>query len=282
MQLSTTIKPFLEKLPFEEIVGMLSASGFDAIDFPLQLEKSYPANEKYFREIKTIADSRGLNFNQTHAPFKPNILNDNRIEDKIHKTINAMKFTNILEAPIIVIHPLQSLTYTENADKLFDLNMEFFNELIPYAKKYGLKIAMENLHQKNERGKIVRSVCSSPDEYIRYLSKLNSEYVVACLDIGHAILCNEDPATFIEQLGDKLKALHIHENDEINDLHFLPYACGTADWERISKALKNIGYQGDFTFEAVGSFEKCSPETLQHTAQIMANVGNYLRAKIRG
>ena len=67
-----------------------------------------------------------LKFNQTHAPFKPNILNDNGIEDKIHKTINAMKFTNILEAPIIVIHPLQSLTYTENADKLFDLNMEEF------------------------------------------------------------------------------------------------------------------------------------------------------------
>lgn len=280
MKLSTTMYTYLKKLPFEETAKILSTAGFQAIDFPLQLEKSYPAKEEYFKEIKSIADDYGLQFNQTHAPFKPNVLCDNMIENKFHRIINVMKFTSILGAPIIVVHPLQHLPHDEKAEELFDLNMSFFEKLIPYAQEYGLKIALENSYQRNARNEIGTSVCGSPGEYLRYLNGINSDSVVACLDIGHAILCKEDPAMFIKKLGDKLQALHIHENDGKDDLHLLPYACGTTDWDSISQALKDVGYKGDLTFEAVNYLEKHTPDLLQSATMIMASVGEHLKSKI--
>jgi sugar phosphate isomerase/epimerase len=46
-----------------------------------------------------------------------------------------------------------------------------------------------------------------------------------------------------------LHALHVHDNDYIDDRHTLP-GLGRMDWEEIMKALAEIDYDGDFTYEA--------------------------------
>ena len=47
-----------------------------------------------------------------------------------------------------------------------------------------------------------------------------------------------------------------------------------SDWNCISQALYDIGYGGEFTFEA-GNFIKILPTGLK----MMAEVGNYIAAK---
>ena len=149
---------------------------------------------------------------------------------------------------------------------------------IPYAEEYDIKIALENLYQK-ELGKIISSVCAAPEEYSKYLNAIKSDYVVACFDIGHSFLCKESPGIFIEKLGDKLQSVHIHENDGVTDLHTLPYACESLDWSEIILALKSIGYKGDLTLETVGYLEKHDNELLPAATKIMANVGEHLLSK---
>ncbi len=63
--------------------------------------------------------------------------------------------------------------------------------------------------------------------------------------------------------------------DGIADLHTLPYF-GITDWDKVTKALAEIGYDGDFTFEAYTFFGGKPEELLVDTAKYMASVGRSL------
>ena len=53
----------------------------------------------------------------------------------------------------------------------------------------------------------------------------------------------------IYTLGDKLQALHLHDNDKLHDSHQIPFSMNI-DFPPIVKALKEIDYKGYFTLEA--------------------------------
>ena len=49
--------------------------------------------------------------------------------------------------------------------------------------------------------------------------------------------------------GKRVKALHVHDNDLVRDVHTLPFT-RKIDWDEVMTALKDIGYDGELTFEA--------------------------------
>ena len=59
----------------------------------------------------------------------------------------------------------------------------------------------------------------------------------------------------------------------------MPY-CGVLDWESITDALRDVGYQGDFTFETV-KYTKAYPYELQQDAHnMLAKVGRHLMERV--
>jgi len=126
------------------------------------------------------------------------------------------------------------------------------------------------------------ATCSDPEEFSRYIDALNSDYFVACLDIGHSAMQNtggNSPDEMIRGLGSKrLKALHIHDNNLINDLHTMPFA-GKINWDNVMRALKDIQYDGDFTFEADTFLEQFPNELAEHASRLMLEVGRYFVKK---
>jgi len=277
MEIATTISSYMKSgFSYEDIMKILISSGIKVLDFPYHAEGYYKANKHHFEAIKEKANEYGVSFNQVHAPYKTKIDDNSEIDILAEKTISCIKFSKILGAKTMVVHPLQHLVYSENADELLELNFNFFKTIIPYAEEYNIQIALENLWQRDKNGKIVPSICGSPAEYLKYLNMLDSDNVCACLDIGHAVLCKEDPVDFIMHLGNKLQALHIHENDQKNDLHTLPFVYGTIDWKAVIDALNKVGYIGDLTFETVGYLEKHTPELLGVATTIMAGIGEEL------
>lgn len=280
MKTSTTISTYLKRgFSIEEIAKILSAAGFEAADFPFHAEGFYKANAREFKEMKDIFEQYGISFNQTHAPYKTKVSKESEIDELVDKIIEYINFTHILGAENIVVHPLHHLPYSENSERLFEMNMQFFQKFLPVAQEMRINITLENLWQRDKSGKIIPSVCSSIKEYRRYLNSLNSENIGACIDVGHAVLCNVDPVALIKELKDKLCAIHVHENDGINDLHHLPFACGTVDWEAIMSSLKRIEYKGDITFESVGYLDKHEDILLPAATTIMFGFGEELKEK---
>lgn len=261
MNLTMNIAESEDRFGLEKALSIIKNAGFDSIDYGLgSMEKpnavlNDPARYRAEAErIKALADAAGLPITQTHTPFsfenwKDPVVYEEFILPAIRRSIEV---SAILGAKVAVVHPLHHWTYKGHEEEIFERNMAFYGSLLPLCKEYGIKVGIENMFQRELlRGQISFDTCNQIPEFIRYVDTLDSEYMVACLDIGHVGLPTRDDEAwdFIRALGhDRLQALHVHDNDYRVDKHALPYL-GKIDWNEVTKALGEIDYQGDFTYE---------------------------------
>lgn len=278
MRLSTSTADIAGRLGLEKTIDVLAAAGYDCIDFSQCDESIYGValSKDYFIELRKYAEDKGVTFNQSHAPFASSFKEEERTKKRFLEITEAIKRASYLGVENIVVHPCQHMTYAQEGvpELLFEYNMEFYSRLIPYCEEYGIRVAVENMWQRT--GMINHSTCSRPEEFIRYIDELNNDCFVACLDIGHAALVRENPAAFIKALGNKrLQCLHVHDVDGTNDSHTLPYY-GAVNWEAVMKALAEINYKGDLTFEAKSFLSNVPAQLCADGERFMASVGRQL------
>ncbi|MBQ3847406.1 MAG: sugar phosphate isomerase/epimerase [Clostridia bacterium] len=278
----------------EESIRILKETGFDAYDmslFDMAYSDEYIFNtdeyKQYAKKLRRCADSLGIVCNQAHAPFPSSFGNREKDEDMYFKIVRSMEIASILGAKIIVVHPKQHLRFATkgNPQLLEEINIDFYRSLIPYCKKFNVKVAAENMFQwDGAEDRALDSTCSAGDEFVRYIDRIDSDEIVACLDIGHVQILNRDIPEMIKALGhDRLKALHIHDNDGRHDLHTLPYTVHFGhfiDFEAFAKALADIDYDGDFTFEADNFLSRFPNELKGDATRLTAETGRLLMKMI--
>jgi hexulose-6-phosphate isomerase len=131
-------------------------------------------------------------------------------------------------------------------------NAEMYFELLPFAKEHNVKIATENMwNWKKFHRHSCFAACATPESFNAHLDAVNDDYLVACLDIGHAEMKGSETSApeMIRGLNKRLKALHIHDNDKLHDSHQIPFSMNI-DFAAIVDALQEIGYDGYLTLEA--------------------------------
>lgn len=272
----------------EECVRILAKAGFDAIDWSFfsmtQGEGVWCTDDwrAHALRVRAAGEDCGIAFAQAHAPF-PSSRGQEPFDTVIRQRIlRSLQAAALLGVKNIVVHPRQQLPYAKSRERLFDENLTFYRSLVPYCEEYGIRVCLENMWQYDDkRGYIVDSVCSQPQEFCALLDALDSPWMVGCLDIGHCALVGVDPADFIRALGPRrLQALHVHDVNHRQDNHTLPFL-QALDWESITGALAEIGYEGDFTFEA-DEFLRAFPKALQPEASaLMQKTGRYLIGRIQ-
>ncbi len=254
MKISTEIHSTSKIVGEEKAVELIAKAGFDAWDLSMFsmcnydwrtnsiTENSHPlaGNDylKFVRKLKQIGEDCGIVCNQSHAPF-PTRCPQVRAFYK-----RAIECTAEAGGEICVIHPDSYKSVEENA--------EMYLELLPFAKEHNVKIATENMWGwDKEKGHASQAACSDPESFCAHVDTVNDDFLVACLDIGHAEMkgLNTTAVEMIRALGKRLMALHIHDNDKLNDSHQIPFSMNI-DFDEIAIALKEIGYKGYYTLEA--------------------------------
>ena len=293
MKLTMNIGGLLECFSAEDVCTMVRASGFDSVDYSLEgmklLENVFAGNDylAVAEDVRKTMEDCGLPIAQTHAPFSFAKFSDPDVyRDFIYPAISrSVEISAALGAKTVIVHPLHYMLYSGHEEEIFRLNMEFYRSLIPVAKNGGIKIAVENMFQKDpRRGIITHDTCSTISEFLRYIDTLDSEWITACLDVGHVglPLQKDEPWDFIRALGhERLGALHVHDNSYKNDEHELPY-CGKIDWTEVTKALGEIDYAGDFTYEIrlPGLKQFQNKELTAITLNYAGQIGKYLVAQV--
>ena len=273
MKIATHIGPAANIIGEEKAIEYVAKAGFDAWDFSMfkmckydrvnkcVLDNDHPLAGadylKFARKLKQIADDNGIICNQSHAPFPSN-------KDTMPYLMRSIECTAEVGGDICVIHPDNNGTPEENA--------KMYLELLPFAKACGVRIATENMWNWDKENEMaLPAACSDPDNFNAHLDAVNDDYLVACLDIGHAEMMGESVSSvgMIHALGKRLQALHIHDNDKRYDCHQLPFTMDV-DFVPIVKALKDIGYNGYFTMECDRCFRDCPPEKTLEKFQDMA------------
>ena len=255
MNISTEIGSLARRIGERKAIEYYAKAGFDCFDYSMFEMARYDWNNKclfknghplenkdsayqYTKELKSIADSLNIKCNQAHAPFP---LRRPEIVDKIPC---AIKCASIMGAKYCIVHPDNYKTPEENA--------ELFKTFIPFAKENNVILALENMWNWDNKNNIaLPAACSDENNFFEHLKIINSEYVVACLDVGHAEMkgLNTSATKMIKTLGKYLKCLHVHDNDLHYDSHQLPFTMNI-NFDKIIKALKDINYDGDITLEA--------------------------------
>ena len=287
MLLVTTTEVPARKFGIEKSIEMIAEAGFDGIDYSAfdMKNDTDPLNQPeyidYAKRISAKAKERGIKFVQAHAPFPSSFESCDDTAKMKQKIIRSMEACAVMGVEIIVVHPVQHLNYTTNVEKLFDMNMEFYNELVVYAEKFGIKVATENMFQYDEQRRVMKdSTCASPQEFCKYIDTVASPYLTGCLDIGHCGLCGREPQDVLRYMGaERVGCLHIHDNDYMNDHHTLP-CTRNLNWDEICKAMAETGYKGNFTYEADSFLLNYDGEFIPTALKFMHDTGRYLIKKI--
>lgn len=291
MKVSTQTEHFARIFGEENGIRKLAEVGYDAYDFSMfdiDSDDSLINSRDYEKQalkLRRIAEENNIVCNQSHAPF-PSYLKDNQeYNTRIFSLlVRAMEITSLLGGKIVVIHPAVFPDHKMGENPLcMETNMELYNSLLPYAKDCDVKIAVENMFNWYSGDATASpATCSSAEEFNAYLDALDPDYFVACLDIGHSEMENTgggSAAEMIRALGhSRLKALHIHDNDLVHDLHTLPFT-QKINWEEVMTALKEIQYDGEFTFEADNFLRQFPEELVVHASRLMLEVGRCLIEK---
>lgn len=266
----------------EQAIRMIAQAGFDAMDFSFYWmgEASILNREDridYARRLRAVADECHLSITQAHAPFDLSLTAP--IEKQAcdyEQIVRSIEFSGILGVRQIIVH---NIAAPDPAD-FIKTNLEFFRSLEQPARAAGVRIAVENLWGF-ENGKIVGGRLSTPAELSAFLDQLNPEYFCGCIDLGHAAIIGEDPAGFIRALNTpKLQALHVQDTDLMRDTHTLPFLA-RHDWPSICRALADVRYEGDLTFEIFGFLGALPREALPAALKLAHDVGRRLIADIQ-
>lgn len=262
-------------------LDMIKAAGFDAVDYDFHSNRDATA-DGYLDNAKKIRehlDKIGLVCNQAHAPFG---MQYGEVFDVLNPTylsiVRSIEAAAVMGADNIVVHAIVVPEDKENiSDTYEDYNYKFYKSLEPVALKAGIKIAIENLFTYDDLTHYHNGVFAKPFEMNSLLERLASPVFTVCLDIGHAFIVGTKPANFIKGIkAGALKALHVQEcTDGIGDKHMLPYL-GFIDWESTAAALKEYGYDGDFTFEIFKFFKALPEDCLESALKLAEGVGRHI------
>ncbi len=243
---------------FERSFLMLSEAGFDRVDinfWNLARPDGWFADNRFEKTVSAIgelSEKYRLPIYQTHG----NTYTGKQWDDPNYpyhdfmteSNLRIIRGTAMLGGKWVVIHPMNL-----PGESLYDprrAKEAALRNIAPYveeAKKRGVGIALENM--VDFRGNRRRYCGGDIYELIDLVDTVNDPSVGICLDTGHANIDGVEPAAAILAIGKRLKATHINDNHAGNvDEHLLPYF-GTVDWQKTLKALKEIGYDGDFAYE---------------------------------
>lgn len=300
MDFGTTL--FFEKeLGWKDSMQKAAKAGFKYVDFDLteHNDPPYSEEEKFFAEVKKVADDCGIKFSQAHAPYMKGLQSDYsqyESEDFKRRVNDSIRRAAMIGAPYIVAHPFYTypvdyksekipFCYADTAEENFGHNIKVLSQFKDTLKEYGIKMAVENLNAHDFLGRCsAPAVCSTSKEMNAIIDALGDEFYCVCFDCGHLNVVNSEPiADYIKNIGAKrLKVLHLHDNFGIQndwfgglDRHLLP-AMGGLDWENLAKALKEINYGGIYSFE---SSVHGYPETAEILYAYLNKVAHIIFAK---
>jgi len=290
MKLSTENGALRPRLGERKTIELLAKAGFDAIDYGFSpwLERGemvwntdrYAA---YAREVRQMAEDNGVYFNQAHGPF---VFDTSLFPDYTKQVLplfrRCFEVCALLGVPHMVVHPIHHLPYKGNEERMREINMEFYRLLLPLSREFGVKIALENMYQYDPlRGVLTRDVFAVPERYAAFYDALNDPNFICLVDTGHCGIVGEDAARMLRIMGSRVKALHVNDNLFRTDDHVIP-GHGRMDWEQVTKALADIGYEGDITFEVLNIYRAYDDGFLPVSARYLHDVGRYLIQKIEG
>lgn len=259
MRLSVQTGGIIDRFGIDEAFRMISEAGFDGIDLNLFFDHSDAELDDVCLPLLRAAEKYSLAFVQAHAPFSYTLFHETDNERVQHAALKSVEICGCLGCKYLIVHPgLVRENPKASLKDEWDYNIGMYSALIPVLKKQHIYCCLENLFVDGPKGSIMSGPCCDPLEAAEYVDVLNGiageEIFCFCLDTGHAMVLGRSYKEYFDTLGARIKVLHVHDNNGKEDRHLFPYM-GSVDWENFCAGLRDIGYDGDLSFETFGTLK---------------------------
>lgn len=253
------------EMPFSERYRLIKQAGFDGVLIWWDEEELAD-----FRTLPGLARKEGLFVENVHASFdNANDLWENTAAGQavFEYYLSCIEDCGRLEIPTVVMHTGRM---SNPLPPLSDLSIERWQRMIDAAERHNVNIAVEN---QGDPHKCIRAM--------ELLEKFDSPKLGICYDSGHANVHNNNGRgrEMLTRFGNRLKALHLHDNDSSGDQHRMPFD-GNINWIDIINEIKNAGYTGATTLELDGGYPELTIEEYLHRAYERAKRLDDLRLAI--
>ena len=294
----------------EEGFTMLGRVGFTCADFSLNeylsneslyqfelnsfFDQSVSELEHFFAPHKQCAAAAGIVINQIHMPYPIYVPKaDQEINDYLWNQVapKSMAVCHYLDCKYIVIHGFKLARFLGSEELEWQETERFIDSLAPVAKELGITICVENIYT-NKGNHIIEGPCCDAKKAAARIDRVNekhgAEVLGFCFDTGHANLIGIDMEDFITTLGNRLKVLHIHDNDGTGDLHQIPFTftrnrdnVPTTDWNGFIRGLRKILFDGVLSFETAPVLSAFPTVLKQDILRFIAQIGSYFAGEIQ-
>lgn len=260
----------------ETMLPALKAAGFDGIDMALQDGFMADGWEKRVERILELLEDNDMCCAQVHLPFYGIFASSEIYDPEIEKQIkNSFKAMKMLGAKWGAFHPQSATGFDYDRNRAMHDNTEKLKNYLEEAVKYGTGIAVENIPVFPDCPQY-NFFSSNIDDHAELVDGLNSDLVKICWDFGHANLMSFDTADALRKLGERVKILHVHNNNGMCDWHVAP-SIGTHCWDGTVKALSDIGYDGPLSLEI--NFSLVPEERMQSYVKYLGEDAEWLKQK---
>ena len=290
MKIGTSTGEMLNFYGDEEGIRHLAKAGFDCLDFGMFYSEDdwrlHLENDEfisYYNRLYEVVRECGISVGQVHSPMVNYLYTGYEEEGNFYFDLQrkAILAAECLHSPYIIIHPVipPQYRYSFYREETREINRKYFGKLKKYLHESNVRVGIENMWNWDpEKECICPTVCSTAEEMCEYIDELGADTAVACLDFGHALLTGDTPAHMISVLGERLKTVHIHDNNGKEDAHVAPFM-GIANWKETCEALKAVNYQGTFNFEADSFNSMFGKELADAAAEMLCKIGRSLVAQ---
>lgn len=218
------------EVPYKERYQIIKSAGFDGVLLYWSDEfgnVEYKHNPEFARNAGLFVENIHTSFDNINDFWLDN-MNGN---DITHYLLQCVDDCKEHEIPTMIVH----ITSGENPPKANMIGINRLKQITERAEQQGVNVALENL----------RNI-----ENLRHVfDHINSNRLGFCFDSGHQNYRSKN-TDLLSMYGDRLMAIHLHDNDESADQHRMPFD-GNINWDVVMKKLTDIIYKGPTALEII-------------------------------
>lgn len=139
-----------------QVIKIMADVGFDAFDisverpvewdkFPNTYVMDLPDFKEHAQYLHDLGQSLGIPCCAAHAPCATSSADPEINEILFHKLVRAAEAAAIVGANAIVVHPILYPANHPLREHQWQLNLDLYRRLLPYARDFGIRVAVENL-----------------------------------------------------------------------------------------------------------------------------------------
>jgi len=238
VSITTDMFNYSFKPEMERKLQLFSDYGFEYIHWCDDWNNNVIYTQRDIKRYRQLIGTVGLECLDVHGAATSDIRIDAEDESLLESYVrlleNRIKFCNAVGGDAVVIHPPSVDDGGVAASQRLNRSLHVFERVRPLCEDLGVVLAIENCFPGDE------------EALTFYFEKYPPEFAGYCFDSGHAhVNGNFDR---LLKFGERLKALHLHDNKGENDDHQPPF-WGTIDWRRVLRWIKDNRYEKPINFE---------------------------------